>query len=68
MNEHKAESLHLYSMALSDPSYKYRGLAFLDTALLLMCLDVGIISAHSSIPSTHASSLLNLQLDCTTST
>jgi hypothetical protein len=40
MNTHRAESLHLYSRALSDPSYIYRCLTFLDTTLLLMCLDV----------------------------
>lgn len=42
VDSHRSESLGLYSMALGSPTWQGKAVAFLDTALLLMYLDVSI--------------------------
>jgi hypothetical protein len=42
MERHRTTSFHLFSKALGDPSTRSQGIAFLDTALLLMYLDVSL--------------------------
>lgn len=41
VDSHRSESLGLYSMALGSPAWQDQAVTFLDTALLLMYLDVG---------------------------
>lgn len=44
VDSHRSESLGLYSKALNSPAWQKKAVTFLDTALLLMYLDVSDIS------------------------
>lgn len=46
MEKHRTTSFHLFSKALGDACTRSQGVAFLDTALLLMYLDVGLHQIH----------------------
>jgi hypothetical protein len=43
VDSHRSESLGLYSMALGSPIWQDKAVTFLDTALLLMYLDVSYL-------------------------
>jgi hypothetical protein len=46
MERHRSTSFHLFSKALGDSSTRSQGIAFLDTDLLLMYLDVGFPKSY----------------------
>jgi hypothetical protein len=43
METHRSAAVHLYLEALGEPLNRNHGVAFLDTALILMCLDVSFV-------------------------